>query len=121
MSDFCLDYFDDLLIPLIENKSEYLGLNFVINDEKLSVVKELCEAINSLENEMSFIEFKAGFNDDTGKLEFNIITRDFLITNKTTMFHTLFKYAIRFEMKTENIGESIRLYFEYNNVWDYIE
>lgn len=120
MPDFDFNYFDDLLVPIIENKSDYLGADFIINDEKLSIVKELCEAIESLENEINFIEFKAKFNDTTGKLEFNIITQDFLITNKTTMFHKLLNYAIKFEISTEELGESVRLYFEFNNVWDYI-
>ena len=113
-------YYNDLLIPLIEDKTDDLGEDFIVNDDKLKVVEELCCAIDKLEDEINFFKLQANFNDDTGKLEIKIVCSDFLITNKSTSFHTLLRYAIRFETKTAKVGESVELFFEFNNVWDYI-
>ena len=114
------DYYDDLLEPLIIDKSKQLGCDFVINDAKLQVVKELCEAIASLEDEMDFYKFKVGFNDRTGKLEFRIITGFFTIYDKNSKYYTLLSHANKLKISTEEVGESVELFFEFNNVWDYI-
>lgn len=112
------DYFSDVVEMLIDDEDKHLGDKFVINEDKIGVVKELCNAVAKLEEEIKFEEFNAGFNDTTGYLEFKIITEYFSIKSCDSGFYTLLKNSLKFRINSVERGETVSLYFAFNNVWD---
>ena len=92
------DYFTDLVDILIKDESKILGEKFIINEEKLNKTKLICELISDLENEISFDELDARFNETTGYLEFKIVSGYFSITSQDSAFYKLLDRAIKFKV-----------------------
>lgn len=115
------DYFTDLVDVLIKDESKILGEKFIINEEKLNKTKLICELISDLENEISFDELDARFNETTGYLEFKIVLGYFSITSQDSAFYKLLDKAIKFKVYTAEKGETMELYFAFGAVWDYLD
>lgn len=115
------DYFNDLLELLIADEAEKIGEQYIINDEKLQKVKELCDVVSFLESEIGFEKFCMGVDETTGKLKFEFVVGFFAVSDKSGGYYTLLENAKRFKISTAGIGESVNLIFEFDSVWDCIE
>lgn len=114
------DYFNDLVKIIIEDEELVYGKKFAINKDKLECVKELCKAVATLENEISFSSFEAGIDEDTGYLEFKIESDCFTITNDSSVFYILLESALKFEARNTEDGNSVVLKFLFEDVWEYV-
>lgn len=114
------DYFNDLVKIIIEDEELVYGKKFAINKEKLECVKELCKAVATLENEISFSSFGASIDEDTGYLEFKIETPSFTISNHSSAFYILLESALKFEILATEDGNSAFLKFTFEDVWEYV-
>lgn len=112
-------YFDDLVKILIDNKSKELGSGFVINKNKLNKVKNICEHISKIQDEIEIVEVNIGFDDNTGFLEIKLETYIFTISKKDSSFYDLLDDAIKFRIFSKQKGDTVCLHFSFEAVWDY--
>lgn len=114
-----VDYFS-VIEPLINDKQDELGDKFVINQNKLNLLKNLCKSVGVLERDMDFESFECQFNDKTGRVDFKIITGFFSLPSNHKDFSNLINNAIEFIVSTAEKGETVELFFAFDNIWDYL-
>lgn len=114
-----VDYFS-VIEPLINDKQDELGDRFIVNESKLDTLKDLCKSVGVLERDIDFESFECQFNDKTGRIDFRIITGFFSLPSNHKDFSNLINNSIEFIVTTAEKGETVELFFAFDNIWDYV-
>lgn len=107
----------DVVSSVVEEASSQFFPLWKANDEKYKILKEYCEAIDSLAAEFNGESFEATIDDTEMTIEIKMECMDINIESQTHRYYDLIQRAVSFGFSVSGNGNLV-VKFLFPSIWD---
>lgn len=107
----------DVASMVIEDANERFEPLWSVNDERVDILKQYCEVIDSLSTEFNGLSFETEIDEITMEVSITLECEEMIVESLDHAFYKLVKRAIRYGFSASKEG-TLLIKFVFPSLWD---